>query len=105
MRKLWTKPSEQSERGFIGYWYRWAKKSGLKAVERVAEMVKSRLGRVIDYIRLKLTNGVAEGLNSRIMTIKRRACGYRNQDHFKVAIFFFCGGLDLYPRPITHTNA
>jgi hypothetical protein len=26
---------------------------------------------------------VAEGLNSKIMGIKRKACGYRNLDHFK----------------------
>jgi transposase len=41
---------------------------------------------------------VAEGINSKIMAIKRRACGYRNPEHFKIAIYFFCGGLDLYPR-------
>ena len=23
--------------------------------------------------------------------------GYRNRDHFKTAIYFFCGGLDLNP--------
>ncbi|OLN26304.1 Mobile element protein [Desulfovibrio sp. DV] len=36
-----------------------------------------------------VTNGVAEGLNSKIMAIKRKACGYRNRDHFKTAIYFF----------------
>ena len=44
------------------------------------------------------SGGVAEGLNSTIMTIKRRAGGYRNKEHFKTAIYFFCGGLDLYQR-------
>jgi transposase len=34
---------------------------------------------------------VAEGLNSKIMAIKRRACGYRNKEYFKIAIGFFCG--------------
>ena len=32
-----------------------------------------------------------------LMAIKRKACGYRNRDHFKTAIYFFCGGLGLYP--------
>ncbi|OXS29866.1 MAG: ISL3 family transposase, partial [Desulfovibrio sp. MES5] len=45
----------------------------------------------------RITNGVAEGLNSKIMAIKRKACGYRNREHFKTAIYFFCGGLNLYP--------
>jgi hypothetical protein len=45
-----------------------------------------------------VTNAEAEGLNSKIMTINRRACGYRNKEYFKTAIYFFCGGLSLYPR-------
>uniref|UniRef100_UPI00262AC928 transposase n=1 Tax=Solidesulfovibrio sp. TaxID=2910990 RepID=UPI00262AC928 len=51
------------------------------------------------FCRHRITNGAAEGLNSKIMAIKRRACGYRNREHFKTAIYFFCGGLDFYPKP------
>ena len=52
----------------------------------------------VNYCKLRITNGVAEGLNSKIMTIKRLAAGFRNREHFKTAIYFHCGGLDLYPR-------
>jgi hypothetical protein len=38
------------------------------------------------------------GRDGKAMTIKRRACGYRNREHVKTAIYFFCGGLDLYPK-------
>ena len=48
--------------------------------------------------RHPITNGVAEGLNSKIMSIKRKAGGVRNPSHFTTAIYFHCGGLDLYPR-------
>jgi len=34
------------------------------------------------------------------MAIKRRACGYRNPEHFKTAIYFFCGGLAPNPRTL-----
>ncbi len=37
-------------------------------------------------------------LNSKIMSIKRKAGGFRNQSNFTTAIYFHCGGLDLYPR-------
>ena len=40
---------------------------------------------------------MAEGLNSKIMSIKRRAGGFRNPENFKTAIYFHCGGLSLYP--------
>jgi transposase len=45
-----------------------------------------------------LSNGVAEGVNSKIMSVTRREGGYRNIENFKKAIFFYFGGLDLYPR-------
>lgn len=45
----------------------------------------------------RITNGVAEGLNSTIMSIKRRVGGFRNREYSRTAIFFYCGGLDLYP--------
>jgi transposase len=44
------------------------------------------------------TSDVAGGISSKIMSIKRRTGGHRNIEGFKKAIFFYCGGLDLYPR-------
>ncbi len=40
----------------------------------------------------------AEGMNSKIMSIKRRVEDYRNRENFKTAIYSYCGGLDLDPR-------
>jgi len=35
------------------------------------------------------------------------ACGFRNRDRFRRAIYFHLGGLDLYPAlpEFTHTNS
>ena len=60
-------------------------------------MLAGRLGNVIKYCRHQITNAVAEGLNSKIMAIKRRAGGYRNPNNFKTVIYFYCGGLRLHP--------
>ncbi|MFN7730402.1 MAG: transposase [Pirellula sp.] len=35
-----------------------------------------------------MTNGAADGINSKILTIKCRVGGYRNRGNFKLAIFF-----------------
>jgi transposase len=105
LRKLWTQPHEVAAYKFFQRWYQWAAKSGLQAVKRVADMIRERVDRVVRYCSLRITNDVAEGLNSKIKTIKRRACGYRNAEHFNTVIFFYCGGLDLYPSsPATHRN-
>jgi transposase len=37
--------------------------------------------------------------------VQKRACGFRNRDHFKIAVYFHCGGLDLLPHRATPTKA
>jgi transposase len=94
---LWTYASEGWARRFFKRWYGWARRSALDPVKKVALMIKTRLDQIVSYHRHHVTNGVAEGLNSKIMTIKRKACGFRNRQNFKTAILFHCGGLELYP--------
>lgn len=48
------------------------------------------------YRRRESFGGRGVGLNSKIITIKRRACGFRDKHHFKTAISFYCAGLDQY---------
>ena len=55
-----------------------------------------RLGNVITYCPHAITNAAAEGFNSKIMAINRRAGGYPNPTNFKTVIYFYCGGLRLY---------
>ena len=64
----------------------------------VALTLQRPLDGVLRYCQHRITNGVAEGLNSKIMTIERKACGFRNAQHFMIAIYFHCGGLALYVR-------
>jgi transposase len=60
--------------------------------------LKVRIDKIVTYCTHGITNAVAEGINSKIMSIKRCAGGYQNIENFKKAILFYCGGLDLYPR-------
>jgi transposase len=95
---LWDYRSVAWARKFFKRWFGWARRSKLTPIKKVAAMLARHLENVLTYCIHRITNGVAEGLNSKIMTIKRKACGYRNKENFKTAIYFFCGGLDLYPR-------
>lgn len=83
---------------FFQRWYFWATHSRLRPIIDAAKMVKRHLTNVLTYFTHRVTNAVAEGLNSKIQTIKKRAYGFRNRENFKLAIYFHCGGLDLYPE-------
>jgi transposase len=98
LRHLWDYRREAWARRYFRSWFHWATHSRLEPMRQVAHMLKRRLDNILTYCRLRITNAVAEGINSKLMAIKRRACGYRNPEHFKTAAYFFCGGLDLYPR-------
>jgi transposase len=50
-----------------------------------------------DSYQHPVTNAMSEGLNSQIQKITSMACGFRNTEHFKTAIYFRFGGLDLDP--------
>ena len=65
-----------------------------------AWLIQRHLPNVMTFFAHRITNAGTEGLNSKIQTIKKMACGFRNQEHFKTAIYVHCGGLDLYP--VTH---
>ncbi len=98
LRTLWTYRQPAAVRRFFTHWYGWAIRSRLDPVKKVARMIQRHLDGVLRFVKHPITNGVAEGLNSKIMSIKRKAGGFRNAQNFTTAIYFHCGGLDLYPR-------
>lgn len=102
LRRFWSYQTETWARKHFSGWYGWAIRSQLKPVKAVARMFRKYLPNIMTYLRHRKTNAVSEGVNSMIQTIKKMACGFRNREHFKPAIFFHCGGLNLYP--VTHKN-
>jgi transposase len=79
-------------------WYFWATHSRLDPVIETARTFKRHLPGLVAYFDHRITSAGAEGLNSRIQAIRVSARGYRNREHFKTAIYFQLGGLDLYPQ-------
>ncbi|MFN7683221.1 MAG: transposase [Planctomyces sp.] len=98
LRDLWGQKTAGSATTFFNNWYRRVIHTKLEPMQAVAKSIKERLGIVVSYCTHKITNAVAEGMNSKIMSIKRRVGGFRNRENFKTAIFFYCGGLSLDPQ-------
>jgi len=86
-------------------WYNWAVRSRLPTIRKVAQMIKRHWQGVINAATTNVTNAMSEGINARIQWLKRMACGYRNRESFRNAIYFHLGGLDLYPESLSgHTK-
>lgn len=104
LRGLWDYQSATWATKFWKRWYFWATHSRLPPMIEAAKLIARHLPNVLTYFTHRITNAVAEGLNSKIATVQKRACGYRNPDNFKIAVYFHCGGLNLYPAAVTHTK-
>lgn len=97
LRRLWHYVYPASGWKFWKRWYFWATHSRLEPIRKAAETVRRHIDNILTYYQHPVTNAMSEGLNSQIQKIKSMACGFRNIEHFKTAIYFHCGELDLYP--------
>jgi transposase len=104
LSQLWTYRREGWARRFFQRWFYWATHSRLPPVIAVARTLKRRLNNILTYLPHPITNALNEAINAQIEKVKRMASGYRNRAHFHTAIYFHCGGLDLYPRLETTTS-
>ncbi len=95
---FWEYRYAGSARKFFDRWYFWATHSRLPAVIEAARTLKRHLPGLLAYCRHRITNAVAEGMNSKIQLIKANARGFRNFENYRAAILFHCGGLSLYPH-------
>lgn len=98
LRTLWQFRSPHAAAAFFRHWFWRATHSRIPELQKLAHRLRGYENNILTFTRLRVTNGIAEAINAKIMTIKRRCCGFRTPEHFKTAIHFFCGQLDLYPR-------
>jgi len=100
LRRLWIYVTRDGGQRHWRKWYFWATHSRLAPVIDAARTLKRHEAGLLAYFNHQITNAGAESLNSRIQAISVAARGYRNRENFKTAIYFHCGGLQLYP--LTH---
>jgi len=99
--RLWNYVSRTWAEKRWKQWLSWAIRCRLEPVKKVAKTIKEHLWGILNAIILKVNNGAAESINSRIKSIKIRSRGFRNKTRYKYVIEFHLGGLDLYPEGVT----
>ena len=96
-RDFWTYTYAGCAERHFEQWYSWAIRSRLAPIKAKARMIKNHLPNVLTYFKHPISNAVAEGLNSKIQTVKANAKGYRSFNGFRNSILFYCGGLNMAP--------
>ncbi len=93
LQHFWSIPDRETAEVYLKKWYFWLTHSKLEPMINVAKTIKKHWDGIMNYIDFKITNGLMEGLNSIVQTLKRSARGYRNTDNFILMIYLRCSHL------------
>jgi len=72
LRELWSQTDAPTAIKFFKEWDRSLIHTKLEPMKAVAWAIEERLSNVVSYCTHRITNTVAEGMNGKIMSIKRR---------------------------------
>ncbi len=82
---------------YLRAWCTKAHASGIRALAQVANLLTAHAPGLLAYIRLPITNAIAETLNGKLQLLKATGRGYRRFANFRTVVLFHCGALDLFP--------
>jgi transposase len=74
-------------------WLSWASRSRLKPFVRLARTLRAHRDGILAAIRLGLSNGRLEGLNSKIRLISHRSFGFHSADALIALVYLCCTGI------------
>jgi transposase len=74
-------------------WLAWAARSRLKPFVRLARTLRKHRDGILAAIRLGLSNGRLEGLNSKIRLISHRSFGFHSADALIALVYLCCTGI------------
>ena len=76
-------------------WIRWAARSKLRPFVKAARTLRRHRAGILAAIRLGLSNGRLEGLNSRVRLISHRSFGFHSAAPLIALIYLCCGGITI----------
>ena len=76
-------------------WIGWAARSRLAPFVRAARTLRRHRAGILAAIRLGLSNGRLEGLNSRVRLISHRSFGFHSAAPLIALIYLCCGGITI----------
>ncbi len=78
-------------------WLSWTSRSRLPAFAKAGRTIRKHLDDIVAYVRFRLTNSVAEGLNNKVRLLTRRAYGFHSADAVIAMVMLCCTGIHLTP--------
>ncbi len=99
---FWYFRDQEEATAFLAFWCDLVDDANIVPFKDFVKTVQSHWSGIINYINSSISNGILEGINSKIQLAKKRARGYRNINNFISMIYFIAGKLNYdYPHRST----
>jgi transposase len=93
LRLLYHLPDPALAPAHLDAWLAWASRSRLRPFVRLARTLRAHRDGILAAIRLGLSNGRLEGLNSKIRLISHRSYGFHSADALIALVYLCCTGI------------
>jgi transposase len=99
LARFWEIADPAEAISYLKRWYFWATHSRLAPVIKAARTIKCYWKGIVNFLDSRVTNGMIEGLNSKIKTAMKRAYGFKQASYLKTIIYLVAGRLTFsYPQ-------
>ena len=95
LQDVYFAPSRVDAEALLKGWYRWAIRSQINPVRKVAKTIKEHWNGILAWFDSKLSNGYVEAVNGLIQAAKRRARGYKTTKNLINMAYLIAGKLDF----------
>jgi len=95
LRELYHHVEPAAAAAYLEDWLAWASRSKLKPFVKLARTIREHRDGVIAAVRLGLSNGRLEGLNSKVRLISHRSFGFHSAAPLIALIYLCCGGIEM----------
>jgi len=93
--QFWDFKDQSEAADFLDNWCQTADKSRLEPIKDFVKTIRKHRNRLLPFVKSRLTNAIAEGLNRMIKIVKNRASGFRTLNAFSDMIYLTVGDVDI----------
>lgn len=88
LRLFWNLEGPTQAIQFLLHWIDGVRQVNLPPLTRVANTLENYLSELVNYYKHnRISNGMAEGINNKIKTLKRQSYGFRDMEYFKLRLY------------------
>lgn len=98
IQRLWEFDNIKDARLYLEKCLSWASHSKLEPMAELARFIRRHEDGILRSVKSRITNGIVEGINSKIKTAVKRAYGFKSFDYYRTIIYLVAGKLK-FPEP------